>query len=250
MKKPRIFIIIAAIFFGSLALQMLLSRKAKALPRKVATTQTVAAKKAAATKKLMAAKKKAATQKMVTAKKPSPRKTVAVVPAVSTVPKTMSFYDFNLQSLDGKPVDLSKYKGKTILVVNTASNCGFTKQYAGLEALNQKYAKQGLAILGFPANNFGGQEPGSNSEIGEFCQKNFGVKFDMFSKLSVKGDDQAPLFRYLTTQANPDLTGEIGWNFEKFLVSRDGKLVARFKSGVAPDAPELNQALEAELAKK
>ncbi|PQV64007.1 glutathione peroxidase [Abditibacterium utsteinense] len=240
MKKPRILIIIAAIFLGSLALQMLLSRKAQSQPRKIAITKMAVAKKTPASKK-MAAPTKIAVNKSTAATK---------VVATKTVAQTMPFYNFKLESLDGKPVDLAKYKGKTVLVVNTASKCGYTKQYAGLEALNQKYAKEGLAVLGFPANNFGGQEPGTNSEIGEFCQKNFGVKFDMFSKLSVKGDDQAPLFRYLTTEANPDLSGDIGWNFEKFLISRDGKLVARFKSDVAPEAPELNQAIEAELAKK
>ncbi len=245
MKKPRILIIIAAIFLGSFAFQMLLARKAKALPRKVATAQTVAAKKAAATKKM------AATQKMVTAKKQMAKKPVTVTQiAASTAPKTMSIYNFKEESLGGKPVDLAQYKGKVVMIVNTASKCGNTPQYAKLQALSEKYKAQGLQILGFPANNFGGQEPGSNSEIGEFCQKNYGVTFDMFAKTSVKGDDQSPLFKYLTTQANPDLTGDIDWNFSKFLISRDGKLVARFKSSIAPDAPELDQALEAELAKK
>jgi glutathione peroxidase len=164
--------------------------------------------------------------------------------------KTMSVYNFKLKSLDGKDVDLAKYKGKTLLIVNTASKCGFTKQYAGLQALNEKYGKQGLAIVGFPANNFGGQEPGTAAEIGEFCQKNYGVTFDMMEKVSVKGADKTPLFDYLTTKANPEMTGEIGWNFEKFLISRDGKLVNRFKSAVAPDATELTKAVEAELAKK
>jgi glutathione peroxidase len=162
----------------------------------------------------------------------------------------MTIYDFKLPNLAGKPVDLSQYKGKTVLIVNTASNCGYTKQYAGLQQLHEKYGKDGLAILGFPANNFGGQEPGSDAEIIEFCQKNYGVSFDMFSKVSVKGADKAPFFTYLTQDANADLTGEIGWNFEKFLVSRDGKLVARFKSGSAPDSKELVGAVEAELAKK
>lgn len=207
--KPRVLAITAAIFLGSLALQMLLARKAQSEP------QAAVDSKAAA--------------------KPT---------------TIMSIYDFKLQSLDAKPIDFSKYKGKTLLIVNTASKCGYTKQYAGLQALNEKYAKSGLELLGFPANNFGSQEPGSDSEIGEFCQKNFGVSFQMFSKLSVKGADQAPIFKYLTTEGNPDLTGDISWNFEKFLISRDGKLVARFKSGVTPDAPELIKALEAELAKK
>lgn len=164
--------------------------------------------------------------------------------------KTMSIYDFKLQTLDGKPVQLSKYQGKTLLIVNTASNCGYTRQYTALQALNQKYKAQGLEVLGFPANNFGGQEPGSNEEIGAFCQKNFGVTFDLFAKSSVKGADISPLFRYLTTDAKPDASGEIGWNFEKFLISRDGTLVSRYKSGVAPDSAELTKSLEIELAKK
>ncbi len=236
--KPRILLVIGAILVGSLALQTRLTRKAQSQPKKIALTKT----KAVIPTKKPTAKKKPAAQKMVPAK--------AVVKAAPASPKTMSFYDFKQLSLDGKPVDLSKYKGKTILVVNTASRCGFTGQYAGLEALNQKYGAQGLVVLGFPANDFGGQEPGSNAEIGEFCQKNYGVKFDMFSKISVKGEGQAPLFKYLTTQANPALSGDIGWNFEKFLLSREGKLVARFKSDVAPDAPALEAALQTELAKK
>lgn len=207
--KPRVLIIIAAIFLGSLALQMLLARKAQSKPQV----------------------------------KPKTSKT-------AKTRKTMSITDFKLQSLDGKIIDFSQYKGKTLLIVNTASKCGYTKQYAGLQSLNEKYHQQGLAILGFPANNFGAQEPGTNQEIGAFCQKNYGVSFQMFAKLSVKGDDQAPLFNYLTTGANPDLTGDIAWNFEKFLISRDGKLVARFKSNVAPDSAELLKALETELAKK
>jgi glutathione peroxidase len=177
---------------------------------------------------------------------------IADEPATPAAPtKTpMSIYDFKLPSLEGKPVDLSKYKGKVVLIVNTASKCGYTKQYAGLQELNQKYAKDGLAILGFPANNFGGQEPGSDAEIGEFCQKNYGVTFDMFSKVSVKGADKAPLFQYLTVGANPELKGEIDWNFEKFLISRDGKLVGRYKSAVAPDSKELLAAVDAQLAAK
>lgn len=172
-------------------------------------------------------------------------------PVAATAPaKTMSIYDFKLPSLEGKSVDLSQYKGKVVLVVNTASKCGYTKQYAGLQELNEKYAGQGLAILGFPANNFGGQEPGTDAEIGEFCQKNYGVTFDMFSKLSVKGADKAPLFQYLTVDANPELKGEIDWNFEKFLISRDGKLVARYKSAVAPDSKELLEAVQTQLNAK
>ncbi|RYX81363.1 glutathione peroxidase [bacterium] len=161
----------------------------------------------------------------------------------------MSFLDFKTESLDGKPVDLSKYKGQVLLVVNTASKCGYTKQYAGLQKLYADYEKQGLTLIGFPANNFGGQEPGTNTEIGEFCQKNFGVTFPLMAKTSVKGADQSPIFTYLTKEANPEMTGDIGWNFEKFLISRDGKLVARFKSAITPESDELQGAIKTELAK-
>jgi glutathione peroxidase len=178
------------------------------------------------------------------------RPTAVVAEPTAPATKTMSIYDFKLPNLEGKPVDLSKYKGKVVLIVNTASKCGYTKQYAGLQELNKKYAKNGLAILGFPANNFGGQEPGSDAEIGEFCQKNYGVTFDMFSKVSVKGADKSPIFQYLTVEANPALKGEIDWNFEKFLISRDGKLVSRYKSAVAPDSKELLDAIDAQLAAK
>jgi glutathione peroxidase len=171
------------------------------------------------------------------------------ISASETKGKT-SVYQFTQKSLDGKTIDLSQYKGKVVLIVNTASKCGFTPQYKALEGLHEKFAPQGLAVLGFPANEFGGQEPGTDPEIGAFCQKNYGVTFDMFSKVVVKGAGKVPLFKYLTEEANPELTGEIGWNFEKFLISRDGRLVARFKSAVKPDAPELVAAIQAELAKK
>lgn len=162
--------------------------------------------------------------------------------------KPMNIYSFKMPSLTGKDVDLSQYKGKVVLVVNTASKCGYTKQYKGLEALHEAKSEEGLAILGFPANNFGGQEPGSNEEIGAFCEKNYGVKFDMFSKISVKGEDKAPLYQYLTENA-PE-KGEVSWNFEKFLIGRNGEIVGRYKSKVAPDSPELLAAIDAELAKK
>ncbi len=156
-------------------------------------------------------------------------------------------YDFKMKSLAGQDVDLSKYKGKVLLLVNTASKCGYTKQYAGLEQLHEKYGAQGLAVLGFPANDFGAQEPGTNEEIGAFCQKNYGVSFDMFGKIAVKGAEKAPLYRYLTEES--PFKGEIGWNFEKFLVSKDGQIIARYKSAVTPDSAELTRAIEAELAK-
>lgn len=163
---------------------------------------------------------------------------------------SMTIYDYKLQNLDGQPVDMAKYKGKVLLIVNTASKCGYTPQYAGFQALSEQYKAQGLEVLGFPANNFGGQEPGSAEEIGAFCQKNYGVTFDLFAKSSVKGTDKSPFFTYLTEKANPAKTGEIDWNFEKFLVSRDGSLVDRFKSKVTPQSDELKTAIQAELAKK
>lgn len=157
---------------------------------------------------------------------------------------------FKMKSLEGKEIDLSKYSGKVLLIVNTASKCGYTKQYAGLQLLHQKYSGQGLAVLGFPSDDFGGQEPGTEEEIGEFCQQNYGVEFDMFSKVKVKGEEKVPLYEYLTSaDTNPQFPGEVDWNFEKFLIGRDGKIVARFKSKVTPESKEITQAIEAELAK-
>lgn len=159
--------------------------------------------------------------------------------------------DFTMKSLTGKPVNLSRYEGKVVLIVNTASQCGYTPQYEPLEALYKKYHSQGLAVLGFPANEFGQQEPGTDPEIAEFCRKNYGVTFDMFSKVVVKGDGQCPLYQFLTSkETDPKFAGPIKWNFEKFLLSRDGEVVARFSSGTEPDSPEVTKAIEVELAKK
>ena len=159
--------------------------------------------------------------------------------------------DFTMKSLSGKPVELSHYQGKVVLMVNTASQCGYTPQYEGLEALYKKYGPQGLAVLGFPANEFGQQEPGSDPEIAEFCRKNYGVTFDMFSKVVVKGEGQCPLYKFLTSkETDPKFAGPIKWNFEKFLLSRDGQVVARFESGTEPDDPKVIEAIEAELSKK
>ena len=145
--------------------------------------------------------------------------------------------DFKMTSLDGKPVDLSKYQGKVVLMVNVASKCGLTPQYAGLEKLHEKYADKGLAILGFPANEFGAQEPGADSEIAEFCTSKYGVKFDMFSKVVVKGDGQCPLYKFLTSaETDPKFAGDIKWNFEKFLIDRDGNIVNRFAPKVTPES--------------
>lgn len=151
-------------------------------------------------------------------------------------------YQYKIASIDGKKIDLKKYKGKKILIVNTASKCGYTPQYADLQKLADKY-KDKLVVIGFPANNFGGQEPGANPMIKEFCQKNYGVTFPLSSKVSVKGDDIDPLFKYLTTAENPDFTGEIKWNFEKFLVDENGKLIHRFRSKVTPMSEEITKYL-------
>ena len=158
-------------------------------------------------------------------------------------------YHFTLNSLAGQPVDLAKYKGKVLLIVNTASKCGFTPQYAGLEKLNETYKGQGLEVLGFPSNDFHQQEPGTSADISEFCKLHYGVTFDMFEKIDVLGPNKAPLYAYLTEQAYPAMTGDISWNFEKFLVARDGQVVGRYKSRVTPDSPELISAIEAELKK-
>jgi len=155
-----------------------------------------------------------------------------------------SVYDYTLPSIDGEPTELASYKGKVLLLVNVASRCGFTPQYSALESIYEKYKDQGFVILGFPANNFGGQEPGTNAEIKSFCTLKYNVTFPMFAKVSVKGDDCTPLYQYLTRQANPSLTGDIKWNFTKFLVDRKGNVVARFESPVKPDSPEVVEAIE------
>lgn len=159
---------------------------------------------------------------------------------ITTAPSTI--YTFKVHNIDGKNLDLKKYKGKKILIVNTASKCGNTPQYAELEKLANAY-KGKLVVIGFPANNFGGQEPGENLTIKEFCQKNYGVTFPLAEKSSVKGDDINPLFKYLTTAENPDFTGEIKWNFEKFLIDENGQLIHRFRSKVQPMSPEITKYL-------
>jgi len=160
-----------------------------------------------------------------------------------------AFYNFNVQNIDGEEISLSEYKGKVVLVVNVASKCGYTPQYEGLQNIYESHKDDGLVILGFPANNFNGQEPGSDEQIKQFCTLEYGVDFPMFSKVSVKGDDQAELFNYLTSQANPDFEGEIKWNFEKFLIDKNGSLQRRFRSDVKPESEELLSAVEKELAK-
>lgn len=151
-----------------------------------------------------------------------------------------SIHEFSFTTIDGKEQSFADYKGKKILLFNAASECGFTPQYEQLQALHDKY-KDKLVIIGFPANNFGGQEPGSNEEIQTFCKKNYGVTFTMAEKVSVKGDDIAPLFKWLTTQENESFTGDIKWNFEKFLLNEEGKLTHRFRSQVSPLGEEITK---------
>lgn len=148
-------------------------------------------------------------------------------------------------TIDGRETSLAEFSGQALLIVNVASKCGRTPQYAGLQSLYEKYQERGFTVLGFPANNFGGQEPGSNSEIAEFCEQEYGVTFPMMSKVSVKGADQHPLFAYLTRNTDP--TGDIDWNFHKFLLGKDGAIIARFASAVEPDDAQLIAAVEAAL---
>ena len=172
---------------------------------------------------------------------------VTVLALSSALFAASSIYDFTLPSIDGKPSPLANYKGKVILVVNVASRCGFTPQYTALESTYEKYKDQGFVILGFPANNFGHQEPGTNAEIKTFCTTKYNVTFPMYSKISVKGEDEAPLYQYLTKDANPAVAGEIQWNFTKFLVDRSGHVVNRFEPDVTPDSPQVIAAIEKAL---
>ena len=154
-----------------------------------------------------------------------------------------------LKDIDGKDTSLKAYAGKALLIVNVASQCGYTPQYAGLEALYRKYKEQGLMVLGFPCNDFGGQEPGSNDEIKTFCSSNYSVTFPIFDKVVIKGASPHPLYAALTAKDSPG-PGEVGWNFTKFLVGRDGKIIAKFDSAVEPDAAELTAAIDKALAAK
>jgi len=156
-------------------------------------------------------------------------------------------YSFTPNSIDGKPAPLADYKGKVVLIVNVASQCGYTPQYSALEAIYEKYKDQGFVILGFPANNFGAQEPGTNEEIKSFCTRKYSVSFPMYAKISVKGEDQAPLYAYLTKETSPGISGDIKWNFTKFLVDRDGKVVQRFEPAVTPDSKDVTGAIEKQL---
>ena len=177
----------------------------------------------------------------------TPLLTAALLFTGASINAEDSVHEFKVKNIEGKDVDLSEYKGKVLLIVNVASKCGATPQYDPLQALYKKYADKGLVVLGFPANNFGGQEPGTDKEIAEFCTSKYSVDFPMFSKVSVKGDDKAPLFTYLTSAENPDKQGDIGWNFEKFLIGKDGKLIRRFATKVDPTNADLVAAIETAL---
>lgn len=154
--------------------------------------------------------------------------------------------DYTMKRLDGAEVDLSQYRGKVLMLVNVASRCGLTPQYAGLQSIYEKYHGQGFEILGFPANNFMGQEPGTNEEIAEFCSMNYGVSFPIFSKISVKGDDIHPLYQEITTMPEP-IGGDVLWNFQKYLVNREGEVVAKIGPRTAPEDPEITGQIEALL---
>jgi glutathione peroxidase len=155
--------------------------------------------------------------------------------------------DIAVKTINGQEKKFSEYAGKVLLVVNVASYCGYTGQYTGLEKLNKKYRDAGLRVLGFPCNDFGAQEPGTNQEIATFCDRNYGVTFELFDKVHAKGSDKHPLYQTLTSAVEPK--GDVSWNFEKFVVGKNGEVVARFKSGTTPESSELIEVIERELAK-
>jgi glutathione peroxidase len=159
--------------------------------------------------------------------------------------------DFKMRGINGDELDLSQYKGKVVLIVNVASECGYTPQYKGLQELYQKFGKDGLVVIGVPSNDFGKQEPGTDEEIRKFCTTNYKVTFPMTTKVVVKGAEKVPLYKFLTAkETNPNHAGEVGWNFEKFLINRKGEVVGRFKSAVDPSSDEFLKAVKAELDRK
>jgi len=158
-----------------------------------------------------------------------------------------SFHELRTRTLEGEPADLSQYDGKVALVVNVASKCGYTPQYEGLQELYDRYGERGLVVLGFPSNDFGNQEPGAAEEIANFCRLNYGVTFPMMAKVHTKGPAQAPIYQMLTTESAEEFRGEVQWNFTKFLVDGDGRVVARFDSAVEPLDPQITAAVEALL---
>lgn len=165
------------------------------------------------------------------------------VPPATNTENAMSFHELSATSLDGKKTDLSQYKGKVLLVVNTASECGYTPQYEGLEKLYEQYKDKGLVVLGFPSNDFGKQEPGSSAQIAEFCRSKYSIDFPMFEKVVTKGDGQSPVYKFLTAKH-----GEPRWNFHKYLVGKDGQVKQAYPSKVTPESAELRGAIDAELA--
>lgn len=166
-------------------------------------------------------------------------------PSPTAPPKEKSILEFTMKDIDGNDVKMDKYKGKVLLIVNTASKCGLTPQYEGLQALYDKYKDKDFVVLGFPANNFMGQEPGTEKEIKEFCTLNYKVTFPMFSKISVKGEDQHPFYTFLTNkESNPGFDGDISWNFEKFIADKNGKIIARFSPRTKPDDEKFVEAIE------
>ena len=170
-------------------------------------------------------------------------KTFLLIFALFFAAPSAGIYQFkDLKDINGKKLDLSKYKGKKILIVNTASKCGYTKQYEELQQLSELF-KNKLVVIGFPANNFKNQEPGSNQQIKDFCEQTYGVKFPLSEKVSVSGNDMHPLFKYLTSAPNPDFTGDIKWNFEKFLIDENGNLIHRFRSATTPLSKDITQYL-------
>jgi glutathione peroxidase len=178
------------------------------------------------------------------------RNLAVIVGLAASALSAASIYDYTLNSIDGKPTALSSFKGKVVLLVNVASRCGYTPQYTGLEALYEKNKDKGFVIVGVPANNFMGQEPGTNQEIQTFCKSKYDVQFPIMSKLSVKGSDKTPLYQYLTSpEQNPKTGGEIKWNFTKFLIGRDGQILARFEPAVTPEDPALTSAVSSALGK-
>jgi glutathione peroxidase len=162
-----------------------------------------------------------------------------------------TIFDLKVKNIEGKDVPLKSYKGKVLLIVNTASKCGFTPQYEGLESLYKKYKAKGLRIAAFPSNDFGGQEPGTEKEIKEFCRGKYNVTFDLYAKVATKGAEQSPLYKFLTEkETNGNLAGDIPWNFTKFLVDKKGNVIARFTPQDAPLAPNVIKAIEAALSAK
>lgn len=178
----------------------------------------------------------------------TPLLVVALAAAAASAGEDAALYGFTMKTIDGAPKSLGDYRGKALLIVNTASECGYTPQYAGLEKLYERYRDRGFAVLAFPANNFLGQEPGTDAQIKQFCSSRYGTQFDLFSKISVRGKDQHPLYAYLTNVKG--FEGKITWNFNKFLVDPSGAVVARYGSGVEPMSAELTAKLESVLPKR